>query len=60
MVYFSAYVPFYAWIAYPLFQLLKKGIEWNWTDVHDEAFSLCKQVLANAPVWGYATQGLPY
>lgn len=60
MVYFSAYVPFYAWIAHPLFQLLKKGNSWGWTDLHDEAFTLCKEVLSNAPVWGYATRGLPY
>jgi hypothetical protein len=26
MVYFSAYIPFYSWIAHPFFQLLKKGV----------------------------------
>lgn len=60
MVYFSAYVPFYAWIAHPLFQLLKKGTPWIWTDLHDEAFNLGKEALSNAPVRGYAKQGLPY
>ncbi len=60
MVYFSAYVPFYAWIVHPLFKLLKKGNAWEWTDLHDEAFTLCKKVLSNAPVRGYATRGLPY
>jgi hypothetical protein len=30
IVYFSAYIPFYAWIVTPLFQLLKKGVEWEW------------------------------
>ncbi len=60
MVYFSVYVPFYAWIAHPLFKLLKKGNAWEWMDLHDKAFTLCKQVLSNAPVRGYATRGLPY
>jgi hypothetical protein len=60
MVYFSAYVPFYAWIAHPFFQLLKKGMKWEWTETHQEAFELCKQVLTNAPVRGFAMRGLPY
>lgn len=60
MVYFSAYVPFYAWIANPLFRLLKKGMPWEWTGLHDEAFNLCKQVLSEAPVHGYAMVGKPY
>ncbi len=60
MVYFSAYIPFYAWIAHPLFRLLKKDTPWEWTDLHCEAFDLCKQVLSNAPVRGYAIPGLPY
>lgn len=60
MVYFSAYIPFYSWIAHPLFQLLKKDTAWEWTDLHQEAFDLSKQVLTNAPVRGYAMEGLPY
>ena len=27
MVYFSSYIPFYAWMAHPFFQLLKKGVQ---------------------------------
>jgi len=60
MVYFSSYIPFYAWIATPLFSLLKKDTKWEWTDLHTEAFELCKQVLTNAPVQGYAILGSPY
>jgi hypothetical protein len=60
MVYFLAYIPFYSWIVHPFFQLLKKGLKWEWTDLHSEAFHLCKQVLSNAPVHGYAMPGLPY
>jgi Reverse transcriptase (RNA-dependent DNA polymerase) len=50
MVYFSAYIPFYAWIAAPLFNLLKKDNKWEWTEIDTEAFELWKQVLTNAPV----------
>ena len=34
MVYFSVYIPFYAWIAAPLFGLLKKEQDWQWDPVH--------------------------
>jgi hypothetical protein len=29
---------------------LRKETKWEWTDLHSEAFELCKQVLTNAPV----------
>jgi len=57
MVYFSSYIPFYTWIAGPLFNLLKKGKKWEWFPLHSEAFELCKQVLTNAPVQGYTLPG---
>jgi hypothetical protein len=60
MVYFSSYIRFYAWIATPLFDLLKKGKQWECNNLHTEAFKLCKQVLTNAPVRGYAIPGSPY
>jgi len=60
MVYFSNYVPFYAWIAHPFFELLKKESTWRWEQIHQEAFELCKEVLTNAPIRGYAKPGLPY
>ena len=60
MVYFSAYIPFYAWIVAPLFALLKKGSEWHWTALEQEAFDLAKEALTNAPVRAYAIPGLGY
>jgi hypothetical protein len=60
MVYFSAYIPFYAWIARPLFLLLRKDTKWNWGPLQEEAFELCKQVLTNAPVRAYAIPGMGY
>ena len=60
MVYFSAYIPFYAWIVNPLFKLLKKETTWNWTDLEQEAFELSKLALTQAPVRAYAIPGLGY
>ena len=60
MVYFSSYIPLYAWITRPLFQLLKKENGWHWLEIHQEAFDLCKQVLTNTPVQGYAMPGCTY
>jgi hypothetical protein len=60
MVYFSAYIPFYAWIVAPLFNLLKKGMTWQWGEVEQEAFDLSKEVLTNSPVRAFAIPGLGY
>ena len=48
MVYFSAYIPFYTWIAAPSFNLLKKDNKWEWTKISTKAFEPCKQILTNA------------
>jgi hypothetical protein len=60
MVYFSAYIPFYAWVVAPLFKLLRKGTTWKWSELEQEAFDLSKEILTNAPVRAYAIPGLGY
>ena len=35
-------------------------MEWEWNEVHSEAFELCKQVLVNSPVHRYAKPGASY
>ena len=60
MVYFSSYIPFYAWIVHPLFQLLKRENKWKWETEEQNAYDLCKQVLTQAPVRAHAMPGLPY
>ena len=60
MVYFSSYIPFYAWIVHPLFQLLKWENKWKWETEEPNAYDLCKQVLTQAPVRAHAMPGLPY
>lgn len=60
MVYFSSYIPFYVWIAHPLFQLLKRENKWTWGKEEQVAYDLCKQVLTEAPVRAHTMPGLPY
>lgn len=38
VVYFSQYIPYYSFIAAPLFGLLKKGVKWRWEAEHEIAF----------------------
>ena len=60
IVYFSAFIPFYADICSPLFGLLKKGRKWEWKEEHERAFSEAKEALQKAPVLGHPIEGLPY
>lgn len=60
MVYFAAYIPFFAWIAQPLFALLKKDTAWAWGELEREAWTLCKESLIRAPVRAYAIPGRGY
>ena len=60
IVYFSAFIPFYANICSPLFGLLKKGRKWEWSEEHKRAFSEAKKALQTAPVLGHPIEGLPY
>jgi hypothetical protein len=58
--YFSAYIPYYAFIARPLFSLLAKGVKWDWRAEHEVAFLQAKDTLSGAPVLGHPIQGTPY
>ena len=59
-VYYASYIPFYAWLAAPLFRLLRTGIPWEWTDLQEEAYLLLKECLSNAPVRAYPMPKLGY
>jgi hypothetical protein len=48
--YYRKFVRNFGIIAKPLTELLKKGVLFVWTSVHDEAFSALKQSLVSAPV----------
>ena len=52
VVYFSAFIPFYASICTPLFQLLRKGCRWRWGAEEEYAFFAAKEALRTSPVLG--------
>ena len=60
VVYFSQYIPYYSFIAAPLFALLKKGVKWRWDAEHETVFQEAKEMLAKAPALGHPIQGTPY
>src|SRR6201995_3582917 len=60
IVYFSSFIPFYASVCAPLFQLLRKGARWDWWVEQEHTFNEAKRALMSAPVLGHPIQGLPY
>jgi len=60
VVYFSAFIPYYASICAPLFQLLCKGHKWTWGVEQEHAFQAAKSALNSSPVLGHPIEGLPY
>lgn len=60
VVYFSTFIPYYASIAAPLFQLLRKGCRWHWGPEQEHAFQAAKAALQAAPVLGHPVEGRPY
>lgn len=59
-VYFSAFIPYYSDICFPLFQLLRKGMKWNWSAEEEFGFESVKKALEEAPIMGHPIEGLPY
>lgn len=45
VVYFSAFIPYYASICTPLFSLLKKGTPWTWGAEEEHTFKSAKEAL---------------
>jgi hypothetical protein len=60
VVYFSQYIPFYSFIASPLFALFRKGARWHWGTEHEITWQQAKDALAAAPVLGHPVLGSPY
>ncbi|RDB29278.1 hypothetical protein Hypma_014871 [Hypsizygus marmoreus] len=60
VVYFSSFIPHYASICAPLFQLLRKGYRWKWGAEQEHAFKSAKDALREAPVLGHPIEGRPY
>ena len=60
VVYFSAFIPYYAFICAPLFHLMRKGCKWKWGAEEEYAFQASKDALHSSPVLGHPIEGRPY
>ena len=60
VVYFSAFIPYYASICAPLFNLLWKHCCWKWGAEEEHAFQVAKDALRSSPVLGHPIEGWPY
>ena len=58
--YYRQYVYQFAEVAHPLTELIKKGVEWQWSLYQKEAFCQVKQKLCEAPILRYPDPKLPY
>ena len=60
-VYFSAYIPYFSWMANLLFKnLWKKETPFIWSSTHQKCFELIKLALVSAPVRGHPEPGQSY
>ena len=60
-VYFAAYIPYFSWIATPLFKCLRrKDLGFAWGKDQSQAFELVKLALISAPVRGHPEVGQAY
>jgi len=60
-VYFAAYIPYFSWIATPLFKCLRrKDLGFAWGEDQSQAFELIKLALISAPVRGHPEAGQAY
>lgn len=60
MNFYANFIPFYAWIAKPLFLRLKKGAEWVWGEKEHLAWVGTRQALSEAPVLAHPIENRPY
>lgn len=64
-VYFAAYIPYFSWMATPLFKLLRGQHEERngpieWLELHQKCFDTIKAALVSAPVRGHPEAGHAY
>ena len=58
--YYRRFVQGLSDIAEPLYRLLKKGIIWQWTDIHQRAFEALKLALTSDPLMGLPDFDRPF
>ena len=58
-VYFSSYIPYFSWMANPIFKCLQQmETPFTWAEELQNCFQLIKLALASAPVKGHPEAGL--
>ncbi len=60
VVYFQSFMPYFADHMTPLFNLLKKGMQWTWDQTHKYTWMTAKQALQKVPVLSHPIEGLSY
>ncbi|KAK3105335.1 hypothetical protein FSP39_022873 [Pinctada imbricata] len=60
MGWFRKYIPDFASIADPLYFLLKKGVQFRWSDEHQTSFDKLRDLLVNSPVLAYPNYDLKF
>ncbi len=60
LVYFQAFIPYFAEWMGPLFDNLQKGVPWRWDKEHEYAWTSGKKALQQAPVLAHTMEGLLY
>jgi hypothetical protein len=59
-IYFAAYIPYFSWMATPLFKLMRgKEDVYDWKVEHQQAFETIKLALVTARVRGHLVAGNP-
>ena len=51
--YLSKFMPNLSEVMEPIRNLTRKGVPWDWTEVHDQAFNKIKTMITEAPVLAY-------
>ena len=60
MGFYRRFVPHFPIYAAPLYNLLKKDVQWNWNDKCETGFMNVKQALVKAPILGYPDFTKPF
>jgi len=58
--YYRKFIARYSDITAPLTSLLQKGVEFEWTDVHQKAFDFLKECLMSQPILAFPDVNKPY
>eukprot|EP00833_Pecoramyces_ruminatium_P016401 jgi/Orpsp1_1/1190433/evm.model.d7180000078941.1 len=58
--YYRNFISQYAQVSFPLCNLLKKGVTYKWTELHQQSFQTLKEKLINAPILKFPQFNKPF